>query len=104
MLSGLIKFRKHVQTFFFKMTSVTSTSNLKSLTVEEVTEGVFADADSADEAITSESETETSTSEENNKSGVPPMKTHQNNARKRGPRTSCGLWLRKKQHLGKLKE
>ena len=58
MLSALIKFRKHMQTFFFKMASVTNTSNLKSLTVEEVI-GVSADADSADEAITSESETKT---------------------------------------------
>ena len=80
MLSGLIKFRKHVQTFFFKMAS-TNTSNLKSLTLEEVIEGVFADADSADEAITSESETETSTSEEDDEK-----------------------WLRKKHHLRKLKE
>ena len=90
MLSGLIKFRKHVQTFFFKMASVRNTSNLKSLTVEEVI-GVFADADSADEAITSASETETSTLEEDDESGAPPMKTHQNNARKRGPRTRGGL-------------
>ena len=91
MLLGLIKFRKHMQTFFFKMASVTNTSNLKSLTVEELIEGVFADANSADEAITSESETETSTSEEDDESGAPPTKTHQNNARKRGPRTRGGL-------------
>ena len=80
-----------MQTFFFKMASVTNTSNLKSLTVEEVIEGVFADADSVDEAITSESETETSTSEEDDESGAPPMKTHLNNVRKRGPRTRGGL-------------
>ena len=91
MLSSLIKFRKHMQAFFFKMASATGTSNLKSLTVEEVIEGVFADADSVDEAITSESEMETSTSEEDDESGAPPMKTHQNNARKRGPRTRGGL-------------
>ena len=66
MLLGLIKLRKHVQTFFFKMASVTNTSNLKSLTVKEVIEGVFADADSADGEITSESEKEISTSEEDN--------------------------------------
>ena len=72
------------------MASVTNTSNLKSLTVEEVI-GVFADADSADEAITFASETETSTLEEDDESGAPPMKTHQNNARKRGPRTRGGL-------------
>ena len=81
MLSGLIKFRKHAQTFFSKIASVTNTSNLKSLTVEEVTEGDFADVDSADEAITSESETETSTAEEDDEK-----------------------WLRKKHHLKKLKE
>ena len=69
------------------MASVTNTSNIKSLTVEEV----FAGADSADEAITSESETETSTSEEDEESGAPPTQTHQNNARKRGPRTWGGL-------------
>ena len=46
------------------MASTTNTSNLKSLTVEEVIEGVFADADSADEAITFKSKTETSASEE----------------------------------------
>ena len=80
-----------MQTFFFKMASVTNTSNLKSLTVEEVIEGVFADADSADEAITFESETETSTSEEDDESGAPPTKTHQNSACKRGPRTRGGL-------------
>ena len=40
MLSGLIKFKKHVQTFFFKMASVINTSNLKYLTVE-VIEGVL---------------------------------------------------------------
>ena len=91
MLSSLLKFRKHVQTFFFKMASVTNTSNLKSLTVEEVIEGVFADADSVDEAITSESETETSAWEDDDESGALPMKTHQNNARKRGPRTRGGL-------------
>ena len=91
MLSGLIKFRKHVQTFFFKMAPVTKKSNLKSLTVEEVIERVFADADLADEAITSESETETSTLEEDDESRAPPTKTHQNNARKRGPRTRGGL-------------
>ena len=90
MLSGLIKFRKHVQTFFFKMASVTNTSNLKSIAVEEVIEGVFADADSSDEAITFESETETSTSEDD-ESRAPPTKTHLNNARKRGPRTRGGL-------------
>ena len=72
MLSGLIKFRKHVQTLFFKMASV-NTSNLKSLTAEEDI-GVFADADSADAANTSESETETSTSEEDDDSGSPPKK------------------------------
>ena len=72
-----------MQTFFFKMASVTNTSNLKSLTVEELIEGVFADANSADEAITSESETETSTSEEDDESEAPPTKTHQNNACKR---------------------
>ena len=66
MLLGLIKLGKHVQTFFFKMASVTNTSNLKSLTVKEVIEGVFADADSADGEITSESEKEISTSEEDN--------------------------------------
>ena len=66
MLLGLIKLRKHVQTFFFKTASVTNTSNLKSLTVKEVIEGVFADADSADGEITSESEKEISTSEEDN--------------------------------------
>ena len=91
MLSGLIKFRKRVQTFFFKMAPVTKKSNLKSLTVEEVIERVFADADLADEAITSESETETSTLEEDDESRAPPTKTHQNNARKRGPRTRGGL-------------
>ena len=79
-----------MQAFFFKMASATGTSNLESLTVEEVIEGVFADADSVDEAITSESEMETSTSEDD-ESGAPPMKTHQNNARKRGPRTRGGL-------------
>ena len=91
MLSGLIKFKKHVQTFFFKMASVINTSNLKYLTVEEVIERVFTDADSADEAVTSESETETPTAEEDDESGAPPTKTHLNNARKRGPRTRGGL-------------
>ena len=62
------------------MASVTNTSNPKSLTIEEVIEGVFADADSADEAITPESET----LEEDDESGAPPTKNHQNKARKRG--------------------
>ena len=73
------------------MAPVTKKSNLKSLTVEEVIERVFADADLADEAITSESETETSTLEEDDESRAPSTKTHQNNARKRGPRTRGGL-------------
>ena len=80
-----------MQTFFFKIASVTNTLNLKSFVAEEVIEGVFADADSADESITSESETETSTSEEDDESGAPPTKTHQNNSHKRGPRTRGGL-------------
>ena len=62
------------------MPSVTNTSNLKSLTIEEVIEGVFANADSADEAITPEPET----SEVDDESGAPPTKTHQDNAHKRG--------------------
>ena len=65
MLSGLMKFRKQVETLFFKMASV-NTSNHKSLTAEEDIR-VFADA-----AITYESETETSTSEEDDDSGAPP--------------------------------
>ena len=72
------------------MASVTNTLNLKSLTVEEVIEGIFGDADSAGEAITSEPETET-TSKEDDETGVPPTKTHQNNAHKRGPRARGGL-------------
>ena len=68
-----------------------STSNRKLLTVEEVLEGIFADADSADEAI-AESETETTSSEEEeDEIEVPPPKSHQNNGRQRGPRTRGGL-------------
>ena len=97
-----------MQTFFFKMASVTNTSNLKSLTVEEVIEGVFADADSADEAITSESETETSTSEEDDESGIHLRKltktTLVKEVHQQGVVFPELLWLRKKQHLRKLKE
>ena len=47
-----------MQPFLFKMATASSTSNRKFLTVEEVLQGLFADADSSDEAIESGSETE----------------------------------------------
>ena len=69
-------------------------SNRKSLTVDEVIQGVFADRDSDDAASSSENETETSSFEEVHSDGVDddvPPKVQQNNNRRRGLRTRGGL-------------
>lgn len=59
-----LKSTMHIQPFLFKMASATSVSNRQFLTVDEVLQGVFANADSAEEKIESETETEPSSPEE----------------------------------------
>ena len=63
-----------MQPFLFKMASATSALNRKFLTANEVLQGVFADADSAEEKIESKSETEQSSHEEVHKSDLTPPK------------------------------
>ena len=91
MFSSLLKNTVHMQSFLFKMATASSTSNRKFLTVEEVLQGLFADAHSSDETIESGSETEPSSSEEEDESDLAPLKTHQNNTHERVPKTRGGL-------------
>ena len=91
MFSSLLKNTVHMQPFLFKMATASSTSNRKFLTVEEVLQGLFADADSSDKTIESGSETEPSSSEEEDASDLAPLKTHRNNAHERVPKTRGGL-------------
>ena len=74
MFWSLLKNTVHMQPFLFKMATVSSTSNRKFLTVEEVLRGLFADAYSSDETIESGSETEPSSSEEEDESDLAPLK------------------------------
>ena len=86
-----LKSTMHMQPFLFKMASATSVSNRQFLTVDEVLQGVFANADSAEEKIESETETEPSSPEEVDESDLTLPKANQNYAPKRGPRIRGSL-------------
>ena len=62
-----VKGCKHVQIFLLKMASAAGTSKWKSLTANKVLERLFADADSADEVLLSDSDSASTQTKEDKK-------------------------------------